>query len=79
MKTNENFLSKLKGIKGCAKCHGEGSYMYDDIHGKICEDCCIHPLGFIQLNPEIYGESMRDNEICMYGCGFMRPKKNKGK
>lgn len=30
--------------KKCEKCHGRGSYMYDENHAKPCEVCCTHSL-----------------------------------
>lgn len=60
----------------CPKCHGDGSYMYDEIHGKICERCCDHSEGYIDFHskyPTMYAED--GYEYCKKGCGHARKTK----
>jgi hypothetical protein len=71
IKPTMNKFTKFKGNKDCPKCHGEGSYMYDDMHGQICELCCTHPEGFIELDKEFWPE-MVGKEVCKFGCGTER-------
>lgn len=69
-------FTKFQGNNDCPKCHGVGSYKYDDMHGKICEECCTHPEGFHDLyaiDPEGWS-SMKGKEVCKFGCGFERIK-----
>ena len=68
-------FSQFKGNMNCSKCKGAGSYMYDEIHGKICELCCTHPEGFSQLDPEMFGASAKDYSYCKTGCGARKNKK----
>ena len=50
----------------CAKCHGVGSYSYDENHGKLCELCCGHRSG-----PYEFHDEAREylNGYCSDGCG----------
>ena len=58
--------------KDCPKCHGTGSYMYDENHGKPCELCCPHDEGYWQLK-EHYGDN-NDKWACKRGCGHIVDK-----
>jgi hypothetical protein len=59
----------------CPKCHGTGSYTYDQgrngrYHGTICNVCCKHDLGYWLLLKH-YG---KDNGkwCCKAGCGHLK-------
>lgn len=42
-KMEEKLVSLLTSTnKDCEQCHGNGNYMYDEIHSKFCEKCCDH-------------------------------------
>lgn len=56
----------------CPKCHGTGSYQYDENHGKICEVCCKHDKGFLELQGH-YGAD-NGKMCCKAGCGYTRTK-----
>ena len=56
----------------CPKCGGAGSYMYDENHGKPCEVCCRHDMGFARLDDEGYGENA-GRWCCRAGCGYLLP------
>lgn len=62
-----NKFTHFSGNKDCKKCHGEGSYMYDDTHGKICEVCCDHPRGAWSFERGDKNEHL--NGYCIFGCG----------
>jgi hypothetical protein len=68
-----NKFIQFKGNKDCPKCKGKGYYYYDENHAQICELCCTHPEGFIELDKEYYPE-MIGQEVCKFGCGFKRVK-----
>lgn len=57
--------------KDCSRCKGVGSYQYDDIHSKPCEQCCEHNNGWWELK-EHYGED-NGKLCCLSGCGFVLP------
>jgi hypothetical protein len=59
----------------CVKCLGHGSYMYDDIHGKICEACCKHDQGWWELT-EAYGKENVGKLCCKAGCGYVLGETN---
>lgn len=62
----------------CPKCNGRGTYFYDDKHGKICEVCCSHDLGWWQLG---LGPGCGDKAgkwACMRGCGTVREENPDG-
>jgi hypothetical protein len=54
--------------KNCPKCHGTGSYMYDEHHGTICDLCCDHAHGWWVLR-EHYGKN-NNKFCCLGGCGY---------
>lgn len=66
---------RFKGNKSCPKCHGEGNYMYDDMHGQICELCCTHPEGWISLDPKFFGKDCIKYNFCKFGCGAKKLKR----
>lgn len=68
----DTFTHAKNGAKrDCPKCKGAGTYMYDDVHGTICDLCCKHDLGWWEL-PEGYSEPGK--MCCMAGCGKTRDK-----
>jgi len=54
----------------CEKCHGQGRYMYDDMHIKPCEACCTHPDGWWKMENR-YGDD-NGKYACKRGCGTIR-------
>lgn len=56
----------------CSKCRGAGTYMYDHNHGKICELCCKHNMGWWQLTE---GFANPGWWCCLAGCGFSVPER----
>lgn len=61
----------------CSLCGGKGHYMYDDIHGKPCEQCCKHDAGWWELTEYHAGYSAgADNGCCRAGCGQLRRELN---
>lgn len=66
----KNIFNRFAGNKKCPKCKGEGSYMYDDIHGKVCELCCIHPKGFEIPDKRYYD----DQTPTCFTCGKEKSK-----
>jgi hypothetical protein len=68
-----NKFTQFRGNKDCPKCKGKGHYYYDENHAQICELCCTHPEGFIELDKEYYPE-MVGQEVCKFGCGSKRVK-----
>jgi len=71
MKSTE-LIDGSSGYLKCHKCHGVGSYMYDDKHGKPCEICCLHDQGYWQLH-EHYGNN-NEKWCCNAGCGHILDK-----
>lgn len=59
--------------KLCKKCNGTGGYMYDEIHGKLCEECCPHTNGWWILR-EHYGKN-NGKFCCFSGCGYVLSSK----
>jgi hypothetical protein len=54
----------------CWKCQGQGSYMYDENHGKPCEVCCAHEQGWWLLSAHHARFSpAHDTWSCGRGCG----------
>ena len=64
--------SDCSGV-GCGKCKDTGWYQYDHNHTQVCDECCEHKEGWLDLTPSHYryieGE---DNACCKAGCGTMR-------
>jgi hypothetical protein len=60
----KDIFNRFAGNKNCPKCHGEGSYMYDDIHSKVCEMCCTHPNGFEIPDKRYYDDQTPTCFIC---------------
>lgn len=67
-----SIFTKFIGNKDCPKCHGEGGYKYDNVHGKVCELCCTHPEGFGIPDPNFYD----DQTTTCFICGKTKPKLN---
>jgi hypothetical protein len=59
--------AKANARPDCPKCKGAGMYLYDGFHGKICEACCRHDLGWWQLHQH-YGAD-NGKWCCSAGCG----------
>lgn len=59
--------------QACSLCGGKGHYMYDDNHGKPCEQCCKHTDGWWELTEHHAGFiAGADNGCCRAGCGQLR-------
>lgn len=54
----------------CCRCGGDGWYAYDENHGKPCEVCCAHDVGWWQLPEEGYGD--RGGMWACRACGEVR-------
>jgi len=68
-------LEKIEGRNpNCEQCHGKGLYYYDEHHGTICNFCCPHDAGWIELKGEAWGRN-QGKELCERGCGTLRPGK----
>jgi hypothetical protein len=80
-KTRKNSDSKVAtqhparsglGDPPCSLCGGDGHYMYDENHGKICEQCCTHDQGWWELTEYHAGfVEGEDNRCCRAGCGML--------
>jgi len=56
----------------CSLCGGKGHYMYDENHGKPCEQCCPHDQGWWNLTEHHAGfVEGGDNRCCRAGCGML--------
>ena len=56
----------------CKKCNGTKSYMYDEIHGTVCDECCAHDQGWFELCD---GHGTLAGELCCKaGCGHVLEK-----
>jgi hypothetical protein len=74
----------------CEKCHGEGSYMYDENHGKPCELCCDHKTGYrmMKIDYDKHGKKKEPEDQfwgihagwynCAAGCGLTKNKLEEG-
>ena len=59
----------------CDKCKDTGWYFYDQNHATVCDKCCDHDKGWLELSKEHHGNHYvdgADNGCCLNGCGTMR-------
>lgn len=60
-------------VERCPKCNGTGWRKCDHNNMKVCEACCKHDKGWLELSPMHYGyKEGADNACCKAGCGTLR-------
>lgn len=56
-------------MPSCKKCNGTKSYMYDEIHSTVCDECCAHDQGWFLLGE---GHGVDAGRLCCKaGCGHL--------